>query len=136
MGEYYNPDSLDPRENGRLREIIERLRDEDSRQNHRLQELEDAIAVMRADIQGLWNGHNRIEVALIGHDGRNGIRGTMMDHYKQQSQRLGDVEQAVKGLTKNVDSMTTTLKTISKAFGAISAVIGTVGIIVGIVVAF
>jgi hypothetical protein len=143
-GEYYNPNTAsERRQDGRLREIIERLRDEDSRQNQRLRELEDSVATMRADIQGLWNSHNRIEVALIGHNGQNGIRGTMMEHYKTSPARLEALEVTISQQTQDfhkvgrqLEHLETTLKTIAKFFGALSGIIGVAGIIVGIIVAF
>lgn len=144
-GEYFNPEASDDnrRGDGRLREVIARLRDEDERQNQRLKELENIVATMRTDIQGLWNSHNRIEVALVGHNGQNGIRGTMMEHYKTSTVRLQELEDTLVQQSKDfnqvgrqLEHLETTLRTIAKVFGAMSAVIGTVGIIVGIIVAF
>lgn len=142
-GEYFNPQTPEEkRGDERLREIIARLRDEDDRQNQRLKELENIVATMRTDIQGLWNSHNRIEVALVGHNGHNGIRGTMMEHYKTSTVRLQELEntlaqqsQDFNTVGRQLEHLETTLKTIAKVFGAMSAVVGTAGIIVGIVVA-
>jgi hypothetical protein len=140
-GEYYNPEmesdyERERRENGRLREIIERLRDEDNRQNHRIQVLEDSMNVMLSDINRLWQSHNRIEVALIGPDGKNGMRGKMDEQYQAQSSRIDGLAQDVTRVVRELSELTTTTKTVGKILGSISVIIGTVGTIVGIIVLF
>jgi len=134
-GEYYNDEVK--------KSDLQGLRDEDNRQNHRLLVLEQLVEKMRGDIQELWNSHGRIEVALIGHDGQNGIRGTMMDHYQTTRERLEGVESGLRNLATDVSSVArslqtleTTIRAAGKGFGIIGAIIGVVGIIVGIVVAF
>lgn len=136
-GEYENEEGTnEKRESGRLREIIERLRDEDNRQNHRLQTLENEIITMRTEVQSLWNSHNRIEVALIGHDGKNGMRSTMVEHYASANGRLDQVTNRLDRLAGEVSELTVTTKTIAKLFGGLSAVVGVAGIVVAIVNSF
>jgi uncharacterized coiled-coil protein SlyX len=140
-GEYYNPDPVtNRREDGRLRQVIERLRDEDKRQNERIKQLEAGMKAMEVQVQDLWQSHNRIEVALIGHNGENGIRRTMMDHYKSSVTRLGNLESRINDqnstlieLSKNLNTMDTSLKTIAKIFGSVSALVGTVATIFAII---
>lgn len=140
-GEYYNPDPVtNRREDGRLRQIIERLRDEDKRQNERIKQLEAGMKAMELQVNDLWQSHNRIEVALVGHNGDNGIRRTMLDHYKSSTSRLGNLESQINNqngtlanLSTQINTMETTLKTIAKIFGSASAVIATVGMIFAII---
>lgn len=121
---------------------------EDTRQNHRLKNLEDGINVLRdADVE-IWKaieelkGADRaLEVALIGKDGNNGIRGTMMEHYETVQSRIDkldsaviDMDNAIRSLTSSVDKLTTMIATIGKLGGALvgaSAIVGVVWAIWG-----
>jgi archaellum component FlaC len=136
-GEFYNEG--DQRQSSRLREIIERIKDEDSRQNHRLKNLEDAIDVLKADVAGIWKSYTRLETALIGHNGQNGIRGTMMDHYRTTNDRLdklehsiGSISQSMQTLAGELQSLVVTLKTIMKIAGGVAGIATFFGVIVGI----
>lgn len=139
--EYYNPDPIENRrDDGRLRQIIERLRDEDQRQTERIQQLEVGMKNMEVQVNDLWQSHNRIEVALVGHNGNNGIRRTMLDHYETSASRLGNLESQITSqngnlatLSNQINTMETTLRTIAKIFGSASAVIATIGMIFAII---
>lgn len=95
---------------------------------------------MKAEIQNIWTSYSRMEVALIGHDGNNGIRGTMQEHYRTTNDRLDDIDALVRSqsinltdLTTQLQRMTTTFQTIGKSLSWLIAITGSVGIIVGIV---
>lgn len=93
-------------------EVGDHVTAEDRRQNHRLKELEDAVAVLKADVGGLWRVFNRLETALIGHDGKNGMRGTMQTHYETTSQRLDKMDTKIDDLSQEVTSLTVDLSSL------------------------
>lgn len=112
---------------------------EDNRQNNRLAELEAAVAVLRADISGLWKMFNRLETALIGHDGKNGIRGTMQDQYYTTNGRLDKLDRKIDDVTASVNSLAldlaklaSSVATATKVFSGVATAIGVVWIIIQI----
>lgn len=137
----------DQRQDDRLREVIERLRDEDSRQNHRLTDLESAIreittklASVGCKLEELEGADRGLEIALVGTDGNNGIRGTMIEHYEQVHKRIDKLEVSVDSLAKSVasfsvqlESLIATIKTGMKIGGALATIITVIGVIFGIV---
>lgn len=132
--EYYNPDaSVERRGDLRLREIIERIKDEDNRQNHRIQALEDAVDVLKADVAGIWKSYTRLETALIGHNGQNGIRGTMQEHYRTTTERLDKMETSIDAMSAELRTLITTMTTILKVAGSLAGLATFVGVIIGIV---
>lgn len=121
---------------------------EDHRQNHRLQELENAIKSINESLIGVWRnlqeleGADRaLEIALVGHNGQNGVRGTMMAHYEQVHKRMDNLEASVNHMSVSIaafavqlESLTVTLKMGIKIAAAIGSIIAAAGTVVAILV--
>lgn len=125
FGEYYlSGDDLSP---------------EDRRQNSRLRELEEAVTVLRTDISTLWRTLSRLETAIVGHNGKGGIQGTMQDNYDTTNGRLDKLEVKVDGLAmamtdivRELSALTSTFKTLSKIVSGVSVLAGTVWVVMQI----
>lgn len=123
IGEYVYPD--------------ERVGPEDRRQNVRLRELEDEVKALQADNASLWKMFNRLETALIGHDGKNGIRGTMQEQYNTTNGRLDnldgkidDVNISVSQLALDLAKLSSSVATATRVFSGVATAIGVVWIII------
>jgi hypothetical protein len=115
----------------------ERVGPEDRRQNVRLRELEDEVKALQADNASLWKMFNRLETALIGHDGKNGIRGTMQEQYNTTNGRLDnldgkidDVNISVSQLALDLAKLSSSVATATRVFSGVATAIGVVWIII------
>jgi hypothetical protein len=115
----------------------ERVGPEDRRQNVRLRELEDEVKALQADNASLWKMFNRLETALIGHDGKNGIRGTMQEQYDTTNGRLvkletkvDDVNISVSQLALDLAKLSSSVATATRVFSGVATAIGVVWIII------
>jgi seryl-tRNA synthetase len=125
MGEYVYPD--------------ERVGPEDRRQNVRLRELEGKVTALQADNASLWKMFNRLETALIGHDGKNGIRGTMQEQYNSTNGRLekldskiDDVNDSVSKLALDLAKLASSMATATRVFGGVATIVGVIWIVIQI----
>lgn len=113
---------------------------EDYNPGGRVHDTERKVYELKDEIKELWKAYSKIEAALIGPDGKDGIRGTMQDHYNRTDSRMDKMEVVLDRVSKDVSTVSgdlreliIILKTITKVGTAVAALLATGAVVLRIV---